>query len=71
MKAESPSPFHWLLGVEGGLGVRTWVFSGTEGINAGRAEHQRLKDVRDPLVPAGAPVGPQCSMRGRASGYFS
>jgi hypothetical protein len=33
--------------VEGGLGVRTWVFSGTEGINAGRAEHQRLKDVRE------------------------
>lgn len=31
--------------VEGGLGMRTQIFSGTEGLNASRAEHQCLKDV--------------------------
>lgn len=40
---------HWLpslaLGVEGGLGVRIHIFSGIEGIQASRAEHQCLKDV--------------------------
>lgn len=32
-------------GVEGGLGMRTRIFSGTEGLDASRAEHQRLEDV--------------------------
>lgn len=34
-------------GVEGGLGVRIPIFSGTEGVQASRAEHQCLKDVRE------------------------
>lgn len=41
-----PRSFHWFSGEEDGLGVRTQV-SGTEGIDASRAEYQRLKYVRE------------------------
>lgn len=45
MKAQSPGSHRWLQRVRRGLGGRTQIFSGTEGIDASRAEHQGLKDV--------------------------
>lgn len=45
MKAAFSGSLHRLLHVEDGLGARTQIFSGTEGVDAGRAEHQCLKDV--------------------------
>lgn len=45
MKAGSPGSLHWLRRAKGGPGGRTHIFSGTEGVDASRAEHQRLKDV--------------------------
>lgn len=45
METVFPGSLRWLLRVEDGLGVRTQIFSGTEGIDASRAEHQCLKDV--------------------------
>ena len=40
-----PGSLRWLPGVEGGLRVKTLMFSGPKGVDASRAQHQSLKDV--------------------------
>lgn len=42
-----PRLFHWFSGEEVGLGVRTQVLSGAEGINTSWAEYKCLKYVRE------------------------